>query len=56
MKIYRLLTILTLITLISCHSTVDIIDADNYLKDSVITEKEATTKSHYIYKNGSLNT
>ena len=45
-----------MITLISCHSTVDIIDADNYLKDSVITEKEATTKSHYIYKNGSLNT
>ena len=55
MKINRLLTILTLITIISCHSTVDIINKDNYLKNSVITEKKVSPKSPYIYKNGSLN-
>ena len=55
MKINRLLTILTLSTIISCHSTVDIINKDNYLKNSVITEKKVSPKSPYIYKNGSLN-
>ena len=55
MKINRLLTILTLSTIISCHSTVDIINKDNYLKNSVIKEKKVSPKSAYIYNEGSLN-
>ena len=56
MKIIRILTIITLIILISCQSTVDIINIDNTLKYSVITEKKSATKFSQIYKNGSLNT
>ena len=55
MKNNRLLTILTLSTIISYHSTADIINKDNYLKDSIITEKKNSPKSPYIYKNGCLN-
>jgi len=58
MKIYKLLTILTfsILTLTSCHSTKDIINADNSLLDSVITEKITISKPPSILKNGSLNT
>ena len=58
MKINKLLTILTFITftLISCHSTMDIVNKDNSLDNSVITEEKTTHKSQFIYKNGSLKT
>ncbi len=56
MEINKLLILLTFSTLISCHSTEDIILIDNSLKDNVITEKTTTPESHFIYKNGSLNT
>jgi hypothetical protein len=58
MKINKLSTILTFITftLISCHSTIDVVNKDNYLYNSIITEEKTTHKSQFIYKNGSLNT
>ena len=58
MKINKLLTILKFITftLISCHSTIDIVNKDNSLVNSVITEEKTTHKSQFIYKNGSLKT